>query len=402
MEGGTTMWVVAVATFVAGLAIGLILFFRGRAQSQSQREELKIKLTQLESERQADEEKLRWAETAEKQMSDAFKALAGEALKANSEQISNRSKSEFESLVKPLTDNLTSLDGYVRDLEKKREGAYGALGQQLQQLSDMHRSLQKETATLAQALKSPTVRGRWGEYQLRRLVEMAGMTGHVDFDEQQSAEGGGRPDMILHLPQGAILPIDSKVPLESYLDAMEEKDEQARNAKLSQHAKAMRGRVRELGLKAYWDQFERTPEVVVMFVPVEPSVGAAFQHDPKLFDYAMENKVLIASPVNLFALLKVFAYGWQQQRIAENAERIREEGQTLYKRVAKFVELFGKHGKQLDRSVDSYNEALGSLERRLIPTARRFEEMGVDTGELEPPKSVDTQPRLPTNSTEPD
>jgi DNA recombination protein RmuC len=288
----------------------------------------------------------------------------------------------------------------VRELEKKREGAYGAIGKQLEQLSQMHSSLQRETTTLSQALRSPTVRGRWGEYQLRRLVEMAGMTNHVDFDEQQGGEGGGRPDMILHLPQGALLPIDSKVPLESYLDAMESTDEQDRNAKLAQHAKAMRSRVRDLGQKAYWEQFDRTPEVVVMFVPVEPSVGAAFQHDPKLFDYAMENKVLIASPVNLFALLKVFAYGWQQQQIAENAEHIREEGQTLYKRVTTFVDYFGDLGKLLDRSVKGYNRALGSLEGRLLPTARRFEEMGVDSGELEGPKPVDTQPRLPTDTAE--
>jgi DNA recombination protein RmuC len=391
------MWLVALAAFVAGLGIGLALYFRGRAQAQSRSEELRVKLTKLETERQADDEKLRWAETARTQMSDAFKALAGDALQANSEQLSSRTKSEFQSLIKPLTENLTTLDGYVRELEKKREGAYGAIGEQLQQLSQMHRSLQKETTTLAQALRSPTVRGRWGEYQLRRLVEMAGMTSHVDFDEQQAAEGGSRPDMLLHLPQGAILPIDSKVPLESYLDAMEEKDEQARNAKLAQHAKAMRGRVRELGLKAYWDQFERTPEVVVMFVPVEPSVGAAFQQDPKLFDYAMENKVLIASPVNLFALLKVFAYGWQQQQIAENAERISAEGQTLYKRVAKFIDYFGDLGRLLDKSIVGYNRALSSLESRLLPTARRLEEMGVDSGELEPPKPVDSQPRLPTD-----
>lgn len=394
------MWLVAVAAFVAGLGIGLVVHFRDRAQSQTQREELKIKLTKLETERQADDDKLRWAETARSQMSDAFKALAGDVLQANSEHLSNRAKSEFEGLVQPLAQNLTKLDGYVRDLERKREGAYGALGEQLEQLSKMHTTLQKETTTLAQALRSPTVRGRWGEYQLRRLVEMAGMTNHVDFDEQQGTEGGGRPDMVLHLPQGAILPIDSKVPLESYLDAMEATDEQVRTAKLIQHAKAMRSRVRDLSQKAYWEQFDKTPEVVVMFVPVEPSVGAAFQHDPDLFDYAMQNKVLIASPVNLFALLKVFAYGWQQQQIAESAEKIRLEAQTLYKRMTKFVTYFGDLGKHLDRSVKGYNKALGSLENRLLPTARRFQEMGVDSGEIESPQPVDEQPRLPTDSTD--
>ncbi len=388
------MWEIGFISFVAGLAIGLALMFRGRVRSQAEGEKLRVELAKLESERQADDEKLRWAEDAKAHMSDAFKALAGDVLKANSEQLANRTKSEFEHLVKPLTENLTSLDGHIRELEKKREGAYGALGEQLKQLSNMHSALQITTATLAQALRSPTVRGRWGEYQLRRLVEMAGMTDHVDFEEQRTTETG-RPDMVLHLPQGAILPIDSKVPLESYLEAMEAKDDETRKSKLAQHAKAMRSRVRDLGQKAYWEQFERSPEVVVMFVPVEPSVGAAFQHDPNLFEYAMQNRVLIASPVNLFALMKVFAYGWQQQKIAENAEQIRQEGQTLYKRIITFVEHFGNLGKHLERSVKGYNEALGSLEGRLLPTARRFQEMGVDKTEVELPEPIDNQPRIP-------
>ncbi len=393
------MWIEAIVTFLAGLAIGLAIMFRHRSAAQAQREELKVQLARLEAERTADDDKLRWAETAKTQMSDAFKALAGDVLRANSQQLTERAKNEFDNLVKPLSQNLTTLDGYIRELEKRREGAYSALGEQLKQLSQMQSSLQNTTTTLAQALRSPTVRGRWGEYQLRRLVEMAGMTDHVDFEEQLGTEGG-RPDMILRLPHGAILPIDSKVPLESYLDAMEASDENMRKAKLIQHAKAMRSRVKDLGQKAYWEQFDRTPEVVVMFVPVEPSVGAAFQYDPELFDYAINNKVLIASPVNLFALLKVFAYGWQQQQIAENAEKIRAEGRDLYRRVSVFVEHFADLGKALDRSVRGYNKALRSLETRLFPAARRFQEMGVDKGEMETPKPIDSQPLAPTEGTE--
>jgi len=392
------VWLPTLAAFLAGLGIGIALLFWSRTKSQKESEQVRMELARLQAQREADDEKLRWAEMAKEQMTDAFKALASDVLKANSEQLANRTKSEFESLMKPLVENLSNLDGQVRELERKREKAYGALGEQLKQLYQMHSSLQNTTTTLAQALRSPTVRGRWGEYQLRRLVEMSGMTDHVDFDEQQSTEGG-RPDMVLHLPQGAILPIDSKVPLESYLDAMEEMDDGVRRVKLAQHAKAMRSKVRELGQKAYWEQFDRAPEVVVMFVPVEPAVGAAFQHDPELFEYAMQNKVLIASPVNLFALLKVFAYGWQQQQIAENAERIRQEGQSLYKRIATFVEHFADLGKHLERSVKGYNKAVGSLEGRLLPTARRFQEMGVETSELDAPAPIDTQPRLPSGAT---
>lgn len=367
----------------AGLAAALTLMIRHR-----------VELAQLKAARQADIEKLQWAETSRAALVDTFKACASDVLHANSAQLEQRARSELQNLVKPLIDDLSSLDKLVRALESKREGAYQALGQQLTELGRLHAQLQSTTTTLAQALKSPTVKGRWGEIQLRRIVELAGLTGHVDFDEQATGETG-RPDMVIHLPQGGILPIDSKVPLDAYLEAMETRDEPARATKLAQHARAMRAKVNDLGRKAYWDQFERAPEIVVMFVPLEASLSAAFEHDRELFEYAISNKVLISSPVILFALLKVIAFGWQQQRLAENAARIAEEGRELYGRLATFVGHFSDVGDSLERSVKGYNKAVASLESRLIPLARRFQEMGVSRDEIAGPARLDIQPRAP-------
>jgi DNA recombination protein RmuC len=321
--------------------------------------------------------------------------LASDALRANSEELNRRVKIDLKNVVDPLKVNLASLDGYVRELEKARKGAYDALQQQLTHLGETHSKLQETTTTLTQALKSPTVRGRWGELQLRRVVEMAGMDHHVAFDEQTAIEGG-RPDMIVHLPNGGILPIDSKVPMESYLEAMEAVGDQIRIRRLDKHARAMRERVRDLGQKMYWDQFDTAPDFVVMFVPNESCLGAAFERDPALLEYAIEKKVLISSPVNLLALLKAVAYGWQQYQITENALRIAKEGKELYNRIETFIHHLTEVGRSLARSIEGYNKAIASLERRLLPAARRFQEMGVSTSELASPETIDTQPTLPS------
>jgi DNA recombination protein RmuC len=220
---------------------------------------------------------------------------------------------------------------------------------------------------------------------------MAGMVNHVSFDEQASTESG-RPDMIAHLPQRGILPIDSKVPLASYLAAMETTDDRLRKRKLEQHAKAMRERVKELGLKQYWDQFDKAPDFVVMFVPNEACLGAAFEKDPGLLEYAIEKKVLISSPVNLLALLRAVAYGWQQHQITDNAIKIAKEGQELYNRLVTFVDRLADVGKNLKKSVASYNRAMGSLDKRLLPAVRRFQEMGLSTTALDAPQEIELQP----------
>ncbi len=385
---------VGIVTFVLGLAIGLAVWQRSRSRSHETLSALKVELAGLEKERDGYTEKLEWVRKAEDNMRDAFKALAGDVLKANSETLTAQVKRDFQGVVDPLKENLTSLDGHVRELEKTREGAYKSLEQQLTQLRDTHAKLQQSTVSLTEALRSPTVRGRWGEIQLRRVVEMAGMVNHVAFEEQASTELG-RPDMIAHLPNGGVLPVDSKVPLTAYLAAMDHPDDDARKNHLRDHAKAMRLRVKELGQKQYWDQFPSAPDFVVMFVPNEACLGAAFEFDPDLLEYAIEKKVLISSPVTLLAMLRAVAYGWQQHQITENAIKIAGEGRELYGRLANFIEHFGDVGDTVGKLVERYNRAVGSLDRRLVPTAKRLQELGLSTNEIDIPGAIDTVPSLP-------
>lgn len=278
-------------------------------------------------------------------------------------------------------------------MEAKREGAYKGLEEQLRQLSITHANLEKTTVSLTQALKSPTVRGRWGELQLRRVVEMAGMVKNISYVEQVSVDNG-RPDMITYFPNGGMLPLDAKVPLEAYLDAMESQNDSERKSKLASHAKAMKDRVKELGRKQYWDQFEQAPDFVVMFVPNEACLGAAFDFDPGLLDFAFDQHVLIATPVTLLALLKTVAYGWQQYQLTENSKNIIEQGKMLYQRLGILFEHLTDLRKNLDKTVDSFNKTVGSFESRLLPTARRFEEMGIATDAISTPGHIDTRVKL--------
>jgi len=355
---------------------------------------LVYRLAQAEAMLRAEREKNLWTEDAKDQFRNTFRVLATDELESRSSQLKTTAKEELTGVIAPLKEELTKLDKQVRDLEAKREGAYSSLGAQLQGLHNLQDSLRQQTTTLAQALKSPTVRGRWGEIHLRRLVELSGMGRHVDFSEQESTDSG-RPDMVIRLPEKGIVPVDSKVPLDAFLRAMDTEDEEARRQLMAEHARAFRGRIRELAQRAYWEQFERIPEVVVMFVPVEASLSAAFQSDRDLFEYALQNKVLVTSPIALFALLRSIAFGWQQQQVAENAEQIAAQGKALYERVATFVGHVAGVGKSLDASVKKYNEAVGSLDARVLPAARRLRELGVGNAEIEAPGPVEAQPRLP-------
>ncbi|MBW1997090.1 MAG: DNA recombination protein RmuC [Deltaproteobacteria bacterium] len=383
------------------------------ARIAAENEQLKVQVAELKKQAEADEEKLQWVEKAQDMMRDVFNALAGQALNATTTQFLHQAKEQVESLVaqfrgdwkaqrveieklvEPLRENLNSIDGHVRELEQKREGAYQSLQEQLRQLAISHSELQKTAVSLTQALKSPTVKGQWGEMQLRRVVEMAGMTRHVAYAEQVTTDSG-RPDMIIHLPNEGILPVDAKVPLESYLEAMEDKDEGVQKLKLDRHAKAMQDRVQELGQKKYWEQFEKAPDFVVMFVPNEACLGAAFERNPSLLEYAIERRVLITTPVTLLALLKAVAYGWQQQQITENARKIAEQGKLFYRRLETFVSHLAELRKDLNRTVEDYNRAIGSLERRLLPVAKKFEEMGVATSEVEAPQPIESHAKLPS------
>jgi len=355
---------------------------------------LVYRLAQAEATLRAEREKNAWTESAREQYQNAFKVIATSELESRSGQLKTTAKEELTGVIAPLKEELAKLDRQVRELEAKREGAYSTLGAQLQGLHNLQDSLRQQTTTLAQALKSPTVRGRWGEIHLRRLVELSGMSRHVDFSEQESTDAG-RPDMVIRLPEKGIVPVDSKVPLDAFLRAMDTEDEEARRQLMAEHARAFRGRIRELAQRAYWEQFERIPEVVVMFVPVEASLSAAFQSDRDLFEYALQNKVLVTSPIALFALLRSIAFGWQQQQVAENAEQIAAQGKALYERVATFVGHVAGVGKSLDASVKKYNEAVGSLDARVLPAARRLRELGVGNAEIDAPGPVEAQPRLP-------
>lgn len=409
----TSGFLVILGSLFTGFTLGgLIMRLWDRAQG-SPDERIKIELATLRQEREINTEKIQWIEQAEKNMCAAFEALASRALHTNSEELLNRAgqqmetvlgrvqedwktrKVELQNLVDPLRQNLSALDGHVRDLEQKREGAYHSLQEQLRQLARAHSELQTTTVTLTQALKSPTVRGRWGELQLRRVVEMAGMVNHVAFQEQVSTDGG-RPDMIVHLPHDGILPVDSKVPLEAYLNAMEASDEPTRKTLLERHSRAMLDRVRELSQKKYWEQFERAPDFVVMFIPNEACLGAAFESRPRLLESAIEQRILLTTPVTLLALLRSVAYGWQQQQITENAHHIAAQGRELYKRLQIFVNHLGELRKGLNRTVEGYNKVVGSLDQRLMPVARRFQEAGITTEDLSLPETIDTHPRIPT------
>lgn len=324
----------------------------------------------------------------EAQMRDAFEALARQSLRDNAHMFLDRTRSELE----PLGKSLDKLEDHLRELEQKREGAYQGLRVQLDQLAHTHSQLQETTVNLSQALRASTVRGRWGELQLRRVVELAGLVEHVDFEEQATGRDG-RPDMIVHLPNGGVLPVDAKVPMKAYLDAVAAEEETTRDARMTDHTRAMRGRVRDLARKQYWTQFDPAPQFVVMFVPSEACLSAAFRQDGDLLDDALQSQVVIASPVTLLALLKAVGYGWQQVHVTENARRIAEEGRALYERLGTLTGHIDDVGDHLRRSVEAYNRMIGSLELRLLPSARRFQELGV--GADDPPglQAVDETPR---------
>ncbi|MFO8172801.1 MAG: DNA recombination protein RmuC [Longimicrobiales bacterium] len=338
--------------------------------------------------------------TAEEALRDTFNALAGEALKSNAQALTAEARKDIDGVVKPVKDQLLTLDQHIRELEKTRKGAYDSIQTELSQLRETHGRLQQSTVSLAEALKSPTVRGRWGEIELRRIVEMAGMESHVHFDEQSTTDAG-RPDLVVHLTGGGVLPVDSKVPMTSYLSAMEAPDQEQQVQHLAMHAKAVRSRINELGQKRYWDQFQPSPDFVVMFVPNEACLGAAFSRDPALLEYAIEKRVLICSPVTLLALLRTVAFGWQQHQITENALRIAEEGKELYNRVQTFAGHLASVGTSLGKSVDTYNKAVASFDRRLMPAVQRLQEMGVSAKALEGPEEVVSLPVSPREIVDP-
>ena len=327
--------------------------------------------TRLEAERRNLDEQRDLLAEAEKRLKDAFAALSADALKNSGEQFLGRA----EERLRPIRDLLKGYEDHLREIEKARNDAYGGLRTHLDALALAHQTLQKEAHQLSTALRSPTVRGRWGEMTLRRVVEVAGMSPHCDFDEQTSVtteDGRLRPDMTIHLPGRRLIVVDSKVPLAAYMDATEAPDAAARQAAFARHAGDVRKHVQALSRKAYWDQFDAAPDFVVLFLPGESFFSAALEQDRTLMEDAMRSHVFLATPTTLMALLNVVAHGWHQQEMAENAEKIGAAGKELFERVAKFIEHFAKVGEGLARAAKAYDGAVGSYESRVRPSAERL------------------------------
>ena len=315
--------------------------------------------------------------------SESFLKLVSERFEKHSESAKDdleKRRVAIETLVKPLGESLTKFEHKVGEIEKARTGAYEAIKEQVKSLAEGQTGLRTETSRLVQALRRPQTRGRWGEYQLRNVLEMAGMTEHVDFVEQPTIageEGRLRPDVVIRVPGGKSIIIDAKTPLDAYLNAVEASDEQTRERLMADHARQVRDHVRGLASRDYWKSLPETPEFVVMFVPGEPFFAAAIESDPALFENAARQRILISTPTTLIALVKTIAYGWQQEKLAENAQVVAEQGRDLYDRIKVFGGHMGDLGKALRQTVDRYNKSVGSLEGRVLPAARKFEALGV-------------------------
>jgi DNA recombination protein RmuC len=336
--------------------------------------------------------------------SEQFLALADTRLKEAHETASGdlaQRQQAITQLLAPLQETLGKYEEGLRQLELDRQKAYGTLTEQVRQLGSTNDRLQRETANLVTALRAPQTRGRWGEVQLRRVVEIAGMVPHCDFTEQVSVtteDGQLRPDLVVHLPGGAQVVVDAKVPLDAFLKAVEAETEDERKAFLQSHARQLRTHVDQLAKKQYWNQFDPTPEFVVAFVPGDPLLAAAFEHDPTLIEHAMDSRVLLTTPTTLIALLRTIAFGWQQDDLSTNARQVQELGADLYDRLRVMGSHLGKLHKSLTSSVEAYNDAVGSLESRVLVTARRFPDLGVvgaGAQEIPDTKTVTAIPRLP-------
>jgi DNA recombination protein RmuC len=372
----------------------------------------------LQMQKSAIEEKWRASQQIEQQLTHTFRTLSSDALEKNNrtfldlakmtlEKFQEGAKGDLEKrqqaigeLLTPVKEQLGKLDSGLRQLEKERKGEHETLKEQVRTLLESENKLRQETSNLVRALRAPIHRGRWGEMQLRRVVELAGMLDHCDFSEQCHAIGEDeetmRPDLVVHLPGGRQVIVDAKAPLEAYLEALETSDEKHKEQKLKDHARQVRTHVTLLSKKAYWENFHPTPEFVVLFLPSETFFSAALEHDPSLIEVGAGHRVILATPTTLIALLHAVAYGWKQENLTLHAEKVNALGHELYKRLVDMGSHWMKMGRSLSTAVESYNKAVGSLETRVLVTARKFKELGAASAsdELDTLEVVEREPRL--------
>ena len=413
---------------IIGLVVGILLgavvvYFLISASHGKTKQQLAGVEAKYEAELKAADDKLKLLEEARDSLKDSFKALSADALSKNNESFiklaeenlkkhQQSAKDDLEKrqqaitkTVEPVSQTLKAFSDRVNKIEERRIESEGGIKKELQKLSEMHLRLDQSTSSLVQALRAPQVRGQWGEMHLRRTVEMAGMINYCDFEEQSSVETEEgqrqRPDMLIRLPNERRVVVDSKVPIAAYLDALETDSIEVQSERMQAHARHLRTHIKDLSTKAYWSQFENAPEFVVLFVPNEAIFSAALEEDPSLIELGVENKVILATPTTLIALLKAVAYGWQQEAITREAKEIASLGKEIYDRLSVVIGHFVKLGKSIDQSVGNYNKAMNSVDSRLMVTARKFESLESASSEQLPDiNQIEKRPNLPDNDNE--
>jgi len=404
---------------LTGLLLGvLIRSLFAAASLNSEKQKRILAEAKLKNQNDLDEERDSALELAREQLENAFHELADQSLTKNNNQFLqlasqklynqqqqanndlDKRQISIQNLLDPITKALKKTETQIGSIEKNRHQSFGELKQELAELRGTQNLLQSETRNLVNALRKPHVRGLWGEQTLKRVVEIAGMVQHCDFTEQASSEEQGlRPDMVVSLPDDRKIVIDAKTPLQAYLDALESNTDEALNSNMAKHVQHIKNHIKQLASKQYWDAITNTPEFVVMFIPGEQFLSAALDIDPTLFDEALKQNIILATPNSLIALLKTISYGWRQVELAKNAENIRKIAEDLYKRLSIFTTHISNIGKNLERSNKAYNDAVGSLERSVLPGARKFKDMGISTSKNLPDlKPLETALRIDRNT----